>query len=89
MYCGNKPAAPVAGGLAPLSSRVDAPIQFPVEKRSKRNSDLRKLPHFDTSAKDFKCEPGLRFRDKCNACFCNDAGLAACTDALCGGWVEE
>uniref|UniRef100_A0A336LYS6 CSON010969 protein n=1 Tax=Culicoides sonorensis TaxID=179676 RepID=A0A336LYS6_CULSO len=89
MYCENRPLQPSYGGLPPTSGnkpKAEQPIQFPVEKpRYKRddNDDLYSLPHFDTSAPGFRCEPNLRFRDKCNACFCNAQGLAACTDALC------
>lgn len=81
MYCGNKPIAPLAGGLSPTNK--EKPVQFPIDHRHRRDTDLTSLPHFDTSVEGFKCEPGLRFRDKCNLCRCNKAGLAACTDRLC------
>lgn len=84
MYCGNQPMQPLAGGLPPnAGGTMQRPVQFPVDKRYKRETDLASFPHFDTSVEGFKCEPGLRFRDKCNLCRCDAEGRAACTDQLC------
>jgi hypothetical protein len=45
--------------------------------------DIKDLPNLNTSAPDFKCTPGMRFRDDCNLCRCSDNGMAACTDMAC------
>lgn len=85
MYCSNKPIEPQAGGLAPSTGSIgiQKPVQFPVDKRYRRETDVASLPNFNTSVEGFTCEPGLRFRDDCNLCSCNKEGKAACTDQLC------
>lgn len=71
------------GKTAKCTLRLCTPELESLTDRRKR-SDLYSLRHIDTSAPDFSCTPGEKFRDDCNRCTCTADGKAAkCTLKLC------